>query len=122
MTSRFLTLFLLAIALGASGTSIVLLSPGVSHVSAASTAPALSMPAASAPTRLATVVVHRTPAIPMLATVTVRPARSMPLPVPVPASVLATPAGGLVATALPGGAFGMPYYSFGKPMRHLSKD
>jgi len=118
MTSRFLTLFLLAIALGASGTSIVLLSPGVGHVSAASVSPVAPTPAAPAPRRLATVVVRQAPVIPTLATVIVRPARPMPVPV----SALAAPAGSLVATALPGGAFGMPYYSFGKPMRHLSKD
>lgn len=120
---------LLAVALVSSGIAVVSLSRGVvesgAHATAASSA--LAPAQAILPTvLLPTVVVRPEPEIPTLATVTVRSGdggsqnertlmgAARLLPVHAVTS--------FASTGSAGSGFGMPYYSFGKPLHHGSEE
>jgi hypothetical protein len=129
LPKRVVHLLLLAIALSGTGLTIGVLSNGTlaarAHVATAATVePATGSSAAM--TVLPTVTVHPDPEIPVLATVTVRASdaglgvigavdagRPDVMPIPVTASLTSN------AT---GSGFVMPYYSFGKTLRHVSKE
>lgn len=116
---RAIPLLALALALGLTGTTITFLS----HAFASDVAGAA---AEAAPVLLPTVVVHPEPEIPTLATVTVRVGDGSPgggalLPaVPRFAPVHAVTS--FASTGSAGTGFGMPYYSFGKPLRHGTEE
>ena len=123
MPTRLIQLLLLAAALYASGAAVVALSTGNANHARTSaqavTAPAF--PLESASTLLPTVVVRPDPEVPTLATVTVRPDRAGLsgenfVAVPVPATRKAA------VVSFAGGGFDMPYYSFGRTLRHVSKE
>lgn len=134
MPNRLIPLLLLAASLYASGAAIVALSNGTAvsrHVeTTTANMPAVSPvaePLDTTATLLPVVVVHPEPEMLTLATVTVRPSR---------ADLTATVADTdeiSMATLLPAGrrsnvlsfasaGFDMPYYSFGRTLRHVSKE
>ena len=117
---------LLAVALIGTGVSIASLSRGVADANArpiAAAAPAISG-SESAIVVLPTIVVRPEPDIPTLATVTVRVGdggatserASTRALLPVHAVTSFASAGSA------GSGFGMPYYSFGKPLRHGTEE
>ncbi|GAA0705271.1 hypothetical protein [Dokdonella soli] len=129
MPTRLTRLLLLAVAIAGTGATIVALSPGSSaarqQVNAAAVAPA---PSATATTLLPTVVVHPEAPMPTLATITVRPDRT---DAEFTEAARANDhllgeavrnAGASVGGVLSSTPFDMPYYSFGKPLRRVSKE
>ncbi|MEO5561545.1 MAG: hypothetical protein ABIO49_16370 [Dokdonella sp.] len=132
MPNRLIHLLLLAASLYASGAAIVALSngaPGSGHTEAMAIKPT---PAAvdaidATTTLLPVVVVHPEPEVPTLATVTVRPSRTDLAEAVADAGK--TPVGPIVQSArvgtvlsFAGAGFDMPYYSFGRTLRHVSKE
>ena len=134
MPNRLIHLLLLAASLYASGAAIVALSNGTAvsrHVETTTAKmPGVSPvaePLDATATVLPVVVVHPEPEMLTLATVTVRPSR---------ADLTATVADSdeiSMVTLLPAGrrstvlsfasaGFDMPYYSFGRTLRHVSKE
>jgi multisubunit Na+/H+ antiporter MnhC subunit len=118
---------LLAIALVGTGVAVASFSRGVAEANG----PAATASSASEPAQailpivvLPTIVVHSEPEIPTLATVTVRsgegrtnerpPIRARLLPVHAVTS--------FASTGSAGSGFGMPYYSFGKPLHHGTEE
>jgi hypothetical protein len=121
---RVVHLLLLAVALAGTGTTIAALSNGTSDPAR----PVASAPAdAAATTLLPTVLVYAEPEIPTLATITVRTGD-------IGSAVLERKSSAVHARFLPvhavtsfasgsaGTGFGMPYYSFGKPLRHGTEE
>ena len=113
MPKRLISLLALAVALCASGAAVVLLTPAAQAPAAASAVPA------SAPVELPTVVVRPEPEIPTLAQVTVRPDDAI---FDAGAPVRVRAAARVRASTVGTGGFDMPYYSFGKSLRHSSKE
>jgi hypothetical protein len=119
---RGVHLLALAFALVLTGTTIAFLSHGLTT----DAPPAASAEPEDAPVLLPTVVVHAEPEIPTLATITVRAGDANP--VAARTSAPATrflPVHAVTSFASAGSAgagFGMPYYSFGKPLRHGTED
>jgi len=119
---------LLAVALVGAGAAITSLSHGVADAGARPLAATASTPASggveSEIVVLPTVVVRPDPEIPTLATVTVRasdggaskrpPLRARLLPVHAVTS--------FASAGSAGSGFGMPYYSFGKPLRRGTEE
>ena len=119
---RGVHLLALAFALSLTGASMAFLSKGLA---ADEPVAAAAAQAADEPVMLPTVVVRAEPEIPTLATVTVRagdaasggPDRTArPGFQPVHAVTSFASAGSA------GAGFGMPYYSFGKPLRHGTEE
>ncbi|HEU4663146.1 MAG TPA: hypothetical protein VFS55_03870 [Dokdonella sp.] len=114
---RGVRLLALAFALAVTGTTIAWLSHGL-----ANDAPA----AEAAPVLLPTVVVHAEPEIPTLATVTVRAGDAAPggtaRPLAVPRFAPVHAVTSFASAGSAGAGFGMPYYSFGKPLRHGTEE
>lgn len=116
-------LLVLAFALAATGASIAFLSHGLAaDTPATATAPAARVE--SAPIVLPTVVVHAEPEIPTLATVTVRAgdAASADRPALTPRFEPVHAITSFASAGSAGAGFGMPYYSFGKPLRHGTEE
>lgn len=118
---------LLAVALVGSGLAVASFSRGIVEADAAATAATASVPAAILPAVvLPTVVVRPEPEIPTLATVTVRSGDGVAqnerstlrvarlLPVHAVTS--------FASAGSAGSGFGMPYYSFGKPLHHGTEE
>jgi len=119
---------LLAVALVGAGAAITSLSHGVADAGARPLAATASTPASGGAESeivvLPTVVVRPDPEIPTLATVTVRasdggaserpPLRARLLPVHAVTS--------FASAGSAGSGFGMPYYSFGKPLRRGTEE
>lgn len=119
---RGVHLLSLAFALALTGTTIAYLSHGLA---ADEPAAAAAVEAEAAPVLLPTVVVHPEPEIPTLATVTVRAGDAATgnmdrTPAPRFAPVHAVTSFASAGSA--GAGFGMPYYSFGKPLRHGTEE
>ncbi|MEO5558194.1 MAG: hypothetical protein ABIO49_00780 [Dokdonella sp.] len=134
MPNRLIHLLLLAASLYASGAAVVALSNGtpVSRHVETTTAKMPAVPPAAATldattTLLPIVVVHPEPEVLTLATVTVRPSRT-DLTETVADSdeiPMATILPGVRRSTVPSFAsagFDMPYYSFGRTLRHVSKE
>ena len=122
MPTRLIPLLALATALYGTGAIIVSLSP----LTGANSSAAVAAPAAApeALPVLPIVIVHPEPEIPVLAMVTVRPER---VGATTTQSSNAIPVGALAVRAastavLPSGGFDMPYYSFGRTLRHANKE
>jgi hypothetical protein len=121
---------LLALALVGAGIGVATLSRGVveagSHAALASSAsPAEPSAQEILPTvTLPTVVVRSEPEIPTLATVTVRSGESSASErTPIRARLLPVHAiTSFASTGSAGSGFGMPYYSFGKPLHHGTEE
>ena len=130
--NRLVRTLLLAVALVATAAAVFAFSLGVpvtrSHATAqaAAVAPRPHDPTTAA--LLPVVIVRPQPPIPTLPTVTVRMSRAEAIANDAPRagdySLGAVAHGGSAATigALPGAAFDMPYYSFGKSLRHANKE
>jgi len=123
MSTRLLQFALLAIAVSATGSTLVALSHGLParHGGAAADLPVTLLPA---------VVVHPEPSIPTLGTITVLPDRAdlAGLAAQDGASgdyslgEAIRDAGASAVDSLPGGTFDMPYYSFGRTLRRAAKE
>lgn len=134
MPNRLIHLLLLAASLYASGAAIVALSNGtpVSRHVETTTAKMPAVSSAAEPldattTLLPVIVVHPEPEMLTLATVTVRPSRTdltetvaesdeISMAAILPAVPRAT------ALSFASAGFDMPYYSFGRTLRHVSKE
>jgi hypothetical protein len=127
--NRLIHLMLLAAALSTGGAAIVALSNGALRPQSVAIHSAAPANVVMTTTLLPTVVVRPEAEVPTLATVTVRPSRADW------ASATAeqdeAPLGNLVAVArrtravsvgIGGAGFDMPYYSFGRTLRHASKE
>jgi hypothetical protein len=130
---RLIHLLLLAASLYASGAAIVALSNGALRSPGEATA--VNKPTASPAVNtidatailLPVVVVHPEPEVPTLATVTVRASRAERVQAiadagEIPASPLLPAARRTAVLSFAGGGFDMPYYSFGRTLRHASKE
>jgi hypothetical protein len=136
MPNRLIHLMLLAVALYAGGAAIVAFSDGTfgrPHIAAnARSAPPVASATPDAPieattTLLPTIVVRPEPALPTLATVTVRPSRSDRVEslmevADVPSGSVIPVARSSAVASFAGAGFDMPYYSFGRTLRHVSKE
>ena len=115
-------LLALAFALALTGTTIAYLSHGLAPDAPVA---ATSAEADAAPVLLPTVVVHAEPEIPTLATVTVRAGDAVAYGAdrpPAPPRFMPVHAVTSFASGSAGTGFGMPYYSFGKPLRHGTEE
>lgn len=131
MPHRLIQLLLLAASLYGTGAAIVAFTGGASaeprHAAVASIA-ALPAPTAISTVQLQTITVRPETRIPTLGTITVRPSRADLAEIaPTASDDDATDVGvrslpTLAVSTLQGGAFGMPYYSFGKSLHHASKE
>jgi hypothetical protein len=124
---RAVHLLLLAIGLSGTGATIVALSHGLEaangHAVAAASAP-IPANAPAAPTLLPAVIVRPETELPVLATVTVRAIGTEPVGVLAVRS-RALPVHAVTSFASAGSAgtgFGMPYYSFGKPLHRATEE
>ncbi|TCO41842.1 hypothetical protein [Dokdonella fugitiva] len=121
---RGIQLLCLAFALAMTGTAIAYLSGGAAAGAGTADAPGQA-DAQATPVLLPTVVVRAEPEIPTLATITVRAADSNPDTPRAPAKPRFLPVHAVTSFASAGSAgagFGMPYYSFGKPLRHGTEE
>lgn len=118
---RGVQLLSLAFALVLTGAAIAYLSRGI----AAGTDAPLQADAQATPVLLPTVVVRAEPEIPTLATITVRAGDANPESPRATAKARFLPVHAVTSFASAGSAgagFGMPYYSFGKPLRHGTEE
>jgi hypothetical protein len=124
-------LLLLAASLYGTGAAVVAFSNGTfGHhpaVAAVPAATALITTEAAPAILLPVVVVHAQAEVPTLATITVRPSRAergalMSVGAGKPSPGAAISLGHAASTSLSSAAFDMPYYSFGKTLRHVSKE
>ncbi len=135
LPSRVNRLLLLAVALLATGATIVALAPranttGVHARSAVSVSVAVPLPiTGSPPTLLPTVIVTPEPEMTTLATITVRPERALPTSANWDGvSGFAPDADDDVrnqratTASASGGTYTMPYYSFSRSPRHANKE
>ena len=132
MPNRLIQLLLLAVSLAGTGTIVATLSHGVAagrQAVAASTAVIPSAtPSAVSTAVLPVVTVRAEPPIPTLGTVTVRPNRDeLGMADALHSDDYAVdkvePAPRISSSgSLQSAAFDMPYYSFGKTLRHVSKE
>ena len=132
MRNRLARTLGLAVALVTTGAAVFAFSHGVSVTrphATAQVAPAAPRPHDSTTATLLPVVVVRTQLpIPTLPTVTVRLSRAEAIAYDAPRagdySLGAVARGGSAAAlgATPSGGFDMPYYSFGKSLRHANKE
>jgi hypothetical protein len=128
---RLIRLSLLAASLSVAGAAVVALSDfglNPSPIVTTAVADRQSGPAELTVTLLPTVMVHPEPDMPTLETVTVRPSRTEL------ADVAGRPVVAISAASMPvlirrptahlmsSAGFDMPYYSFGKTLRHVSKE
>lgn len=126
MWNRVARSFALAVALVATGAAVFTFSHEVSVTRPS--AAALRTPNSATPTLLPVVVVRSQLRIPTLPTITVRLSRAEVIandaPVTGDYSLVAAAHGGSAAAlgATPSGGFDMPYYSFGKSLRHANKE
>jgi len=119
---RGVHLLALAFALTLTGTTIAYLSHGLVPDAPLAATPA---EADAAPVLLPTVVVHAEQEIPTLATVTVRAGDAVAYGADrAPATPRFMPVHAVTsfASGSAGAGFGMPYYSFGKPLRHGTEE
>ncbi|MEO5626779.1 MAG: hypothetical protein ABIQ70_12290 [Dokdonella sp.] len=134
MPNRLIHLLLLAASLSASGAAIVALSNGAlssRQFETKAAKPLIASPVAdtldASMTLLPVVVVHPEPEVPTLATVTVRPSRTELTETaadsdgislgPVVPAVRRT-----AVLSFASAGFDMPYYSFGRTLRHVTKE
>lgn len=132
MPNRLVRTLLLAIALVATEAAVFAFSLGVpvtrSHTAAQVTAVSPRSQDHTTAALLPVVIVRPQPIIPTLPTITVRMSRAEAVANDAPRaddySLGAVAHGSSAATigALPGAAFDMPYYSFGKSLRHANKE
>jgi hypothetical protein len=117
MSNRLIHFALLAIAVSTTGSTLAALSHGL---------PVPSSPAATElpVTLMPTIVVHPEPVIPTLGTITVVPDRADRTSSgdDYSLSEAIRGAGASAVGSLPGGAFAMPYYSFGRSLRRAAKE
>lgn len=130
MSKRLIHLLFLATALSVSGVGIVMSSSGVAPAQPVTVAAAAARahPGAETITLLPTIVVRPEPVVPTLATITIRPEWASNPGFDTVAAGDDSPgqasgqSGTSAVTAMPGGGFDMPYYSFGKSLRRVSKE
>ncbi|MFI4970375.1 MAG: hypothetical protein ACHP7D_09220 [Lysobacterales bacterium] len=132
MPNRLIQLLLLAVALAGTGTIVATLSHGVATGRQAVSAGTAVIPSATpsiASTAVLPVVTVRAEApIPTLGTITVRPGRNEPGMADALRSEdyavdkIEPPSRISSGGSLQSAAFDMPYYSFGKTLRHVSKE
>ena len=117
MSNRLIQFALLAIAVSTTGSTLAALSHGL---------PVPSSPAATElpVTLMPTIVVHPEAVIPTLGTITVVPDRADRTSGNDDYSLTEAirGAGASAVGSLPGGAFAMPYYSFGRTLRRAAKE
>jgi len=117
MSNRLIQFALLAIAVSTTGSTLAALSHGLP---APQSTTATELPV----TLMPTIVVHPEPVIPTLGTITVVPDRAVRTSNSDDYSLSAAirDAGASAVGSLPGGAFDMPYYSFGRTLRRAAKE
>ncbi|MEO6688225.1 MAG: hypothetical protein ABIS07_12605 [Dokdonella sp.] len=134
MPNRLIHLLLLAASLSASGAAIVALSNGAlgaRHDETTAAGKPVASPVAdtidATVTLLPVVVVHPEPDMPTLAKVTVRASRAdVGEPIAdsseLPVGIVLPAARRKAVLSFASAGFDMPYYSFGRTLRHMSKE